>query len=332
MTCKRDKLFDLIKGYTMILVVLGHGINQIMSNGLSNNFIWSLLYKAIYLFHMPLMFCVSGYLSGYSSTKSKKESILKDVISLYVPYLWLVYALLGERIVASRLWGIEGETKIDLSCWGLLSRFIHADGIAWFILSLFLVKVIVKLVSDFLSCKVLIVCSFVIVGLMNQMFPDYVYLVAYMPCYIVGYALKNCGWKKPSLLINCCGMLFLVGLFLNEFFGKGNILGENFAGMLVMFFLLEFSSVLADVKFVRLCGEKSMVLYLVHGVTNYPVFYGLMILTKNSLFIISLYTIITLLLFKLIVTMYTNFGFFAWVEYFFYPYKLYIRVHGKRKS
>lgn len=93
----RIKTFDQIKGLVMILVILEHGVYFIYNYGISDNNIYRIVDKDILLFHMPLMFCVSGYLAGFNR-KNKVQSLIKDFVSLYIPYLFLVYLFLLERI------------------------------------------------------------------------------------------------------------------------------------------------------------------------------------------------------------------------------------------
>lgn len=61
---QRNTFLDLIKGFTIILVVLGHCIQEGSGNDFSAQTLYfsDKLYQFIYSFHMPLFAMVSGYL------------------------------------------------------------------------------------------------------------------------------------------------------------------------------------------------------------------------------------------------------------------------------
>lgn len=50
---------DSLKGWLMILVVLGHVIQTLMQEGCNDNHLWNLIYS----FHMPAFMAVSGWLA-----------------------------------------------------------------------------------------------------------------------------------------------------------------------------------------------------------------------------------------------------------------------------
>ena len=55
---------DALKGFLMILVVLGHSIQAVVQDGCYNNHLWNLIYSV----HMPAFIAVSGYLA-YGKTR-----------------------------------------------------------------------------------------------------------------------------------------------------------------------------------------------------------------------------------------------------------------------
>lgn len=72
---------DNIKGFAILLVVLGHCI-QFSNPKFDDDF----LFRFIYSFHMPLFFMVSGYVSCKIQF-SWKETIRKRLYQLMLPYL-----------------------------------------------------------------------------------------------------------------------------------------------------------------------------------------------------------------------------------------------------
>ena len=103
----RIHYWDNIKGFLILLVVLGHLLEQIPDGKTS------ILYKLIYLFHMPLFVFCSGYLANYSPQKTVKRLLIPYVIlqilccictfqkvQLTTPFwiLWYLLALAVWRI------------------------------------------------------------------------------------------------------------------------------------------------------------------------------------------------------------------------------------------
>lgn len=88
MSQNRDITFDMMKGIGIILVIIGH---------LAHGFGW--LVPAIYTFHMPLFFILSGY---FYKEKKITELLHRDFRSLLVPYLLvtattIIYGILVEH-------------------------------------------------------------------------------------------------------------------------------------------------------------------------------------------------------------------------------------------
>jgi len=72
--------FDNLKGFAILLVVLGHCIQQCDSEGS-----YQFLYNLIYAFHMPLFMAVSGFF-GYKSNVEILQVTKKKFLRLMVPY------------------------------------------------------------------------------------------------------------------------------------------------------------------------------------------------------------------------------------------------------
>ena len=72
----RIQYIDVLRGFAIILVVLGHALEK---NGYSDSF----LHNIIYSFHMPLFFCISGFVTMYS-WKLDKGAHITD----YFRYIW----------------------------------------------------------------------------------------------------------------------------------------------------------------------------------------------------------------------------------------------------
>lgn len=138
----RDTFLDFIRGFGMILVVLGHTISVYQS--------------FIYLFHVPLFFIVSGIL--FKRTNSIRLDLLKKWKRLYLPNLkyGILFSLLHNVFVR---WGIYpldtfyavpdfSKSIMKIFCWGNE----QLGGAMWFLRSLFFAYCL-YLIYSFLRCK-----------------------------------------------------------------------------------------------------------------------------------------------------------------------------------
>ncbi|WP_152362226.1 acyltransferase family protein [Microlunatus speluncae] len=98
----RDASLDNAKAILIVLVVLGHAIEEVPKDELIEG-----LYRAIYLFHMPAFALITGYLSR--RFQASVGSYLKLLGTLLVPYL--VFQVGHAAIVG---WLDEKPIAIDL--------------------------------------------------------------------------------------------------------------------------------------------------------------------------------------------------------------------------
>lgn len=116
---------DNLKGFLIILVILGHCIEY----G-TESFDENTLFKIIYSFHMPLFFMISGYLS-YKEPLNWISSVKRRGYQLLVPYV---------------LWGV------GICLWHkypLLDMIVDPGKILWFIWCLFYICLITYTIEVF---------------------------------------------------------------------------------------------------------------------------------------------------------------------------------------
>ena len=129
---KRLIWVDLVKGFLMILVVIGHYPGELDFP----------LATYIYWFHMPAFFILSGlFFKPILEKGLTKQAIYKRFMQLIVPYLFFLVAITMIR------YGIEiGSGNMDVSWYlndllklGMGGRFARgAYGVFWFVTTLFL--------------------------------------------------------------------------------------------------------------------------------------------------------------------------------------------------
>ncbi|MGP8153643.1 MAG: acyltransferase family protein, partial [Smithella sp.] len=82
----RDQTIDAIKGFTIILVVLGHAIQRNIINSESN-----IISCLISSFHMHLFMFLSGYLIAQSISKPRYKWLFKRFVRLILPFfVWSI--------------------------------------------------------------------------------------------------------------------------------------------------------------------------------------------------------------------------------------------------
>ena len=79
---ERAILLDALRGFAIILVVLGHAIQSSFVDYDNNPF-----FRIIYSFHMPLFMFLSGYVS-YASFDGTINKLVRRFRSLIIPFLF----------------------------------------------------------------------------------------------------------------------------------------------------------------------------------------------------------------------------------------------------
>ncbi len=121
---------DFIKGYAILLVILGHCIQYNITNGFDNN----IIFRYIYSFHMPLFMLVSGYITKYMSNIDFKHFLTKKTKHLIVPFL--SWAIIGCLIYNRNIITTIKKLFFDPSNGGL-----------WFLTTLFSLSLIICILN-----------------------------------------------------------------------------------------------------------------------------------------------------------------------------------------
>lgn len=136
---ERNVLLDVLKGFTIVLVVLGHSIQYVQINNFDEIF----LFRLIYSFHMPLFMFVSGYVSFKTFDGSFKK-LIKRFKSLIIPFwAWFLFSFSFSAL----MFFFKGEGMPSLM-YSLKSVLKSPDYGLWFLWVLFLNYIVL-----FLSLK-----------------------------------------------------------------------------------------------------------------------------------------------------------------------------------
>lgn len=148
----RIKEVDIAKGVGILLVVIGHLIDQFDVEG-------QIVYRFIYLFHMPLFF----FLSGMFFREEEKFSVffIKKFKRLFVPFalanlFFFAVEMTRAYILGDRYDGSLGWVSLPYSVFGLgtvPSMLVHST---WFILALFRIYILYWLLDKLLGNRKLL--------------------------------------------------------------------------------------------------------------------------------------------------------------------------------
>jgi len=88
MNKERNELIDSLKGFAILLVILGHAVQYNLPNSFDNH----PLFRFIYSFHMPLFMFLSGYVSCISFKGSNKQ-LISRLRTLLLPFCsWFLFS------------------------------------------------------------------------------------------------------------------------------------------------------------------------------------------------------------------------------------------------
>lgn len=129
---QRNIQTDVLRGIGILLVVLGHNWLVLQNK--------EFMFRAIYAFHMPLFFFISGLFIKsnegiISASKKKIASIVKPYISVCI-FVSLTYWLAKGKLEQDVLWGIlygNGNTLIWPWLWFLPCLFVSSFAATCFV-------------------------------------------------------------------------------------------------------------------------------------------------------------------------------------------------------
>lgn len=189
----RNKVIDIVKGIGIIFIVIWH-IDGVV--GSETNFLLSVRYF-VNQFHVPLFFFISGLF--FKSNETWAIFLLKKLRRLYIPFvisniLFLIAEFLlriqFEDVVIGNFlkWGVK------IIC-GL--SWTNLGGATWFLLALFRICIIYKLMS-YIKSQFGILCISVIISIISIWAPvDFCIrnTLYYIVFYSIGAYVTSCGFK-----------------------------------------------------------------------------------------------------------------------------------------
>lgn len=182
---ERDPYWDNAKAILVALVVVGHAIQPAAANEQVGA---DVLYRWIYLFHMPAFVLVSGYLAA--SLNRRRAGLL--VVGLVVPYLIFQGAQAVERAM------LDGE-RPDLT------RLLVPRWTLWFLVAMVLWRLstpvwfALRPVVAVLGAVALAVVAGLGSGVGHVLALDDTF--GYLPFFVGGLLLRERGWRPPNTTV-----------------------------------------------------------------------------------------------------------------------------------
>lgn len=263
-TTARNTKIDLIKGFLIISVILGHAIPGDVNSVISRYLIYS--------FHMPMFFGISGYLFN----TDKKLKPLKYVERIIIPYVIaaLVYFVLNLDYKA----GFNAVELVKSFIFGF--SWYHLWYVISYLLIVFLFTAVKKIpmwikligfLAIFLIAKInydqLATNSNTVVRLVFNAVKPNNFLF-----FVIGNALRDFEFKKPFVKALSILAVFMLGLRVYFFYCSGNIYIETvhylLMNVVLLFLLTAFvkSDVNIRIKPIEDIGKDSLFFYLYHMV------------------------------------------------------------------
>ena len=332
----RYNSIDTIRAIAIIFVVIGHVIDIMQIRNRLTNEIWQIVYDAIYTFHMPMFFVVSGFVECINRKNiGIKDSLVKNIISLYVPYVVFNFVYWLERALAGVLFNVQMVEGAEKTWSEILPLFYMGKGPSWFILALLLIKTVFHIfdyyLSDVWANLILFICfAAYYLGVAKGTFWSW---LSYGIFFVVGYYLSKylCYVEKKKYLVGTASLLMLV-LGIKSFVKNGLSLEVKvLVGISVTVILFLILHKKEKKSWCYLLGQNSMVVLMVHwivqGIMEVVIFNVLNISSAGVGMIMLI--ISQLIIAVLVIYSYKNVKILYWIEYFFYPWKLWTKKASK---
>lgn len=225
---------DIAKCIGIYLMIIGHG--PLLEDTFGR--------IVIYSFHMPLFFSLSGYL--YKPT-SFRETIKKDWQRLLIPYLYLNTIGLIFWIICHPF-EINAESilsRIFAVFLGLgynTSYFIPVLTPTWFIIALFLIRIVMSLVIKHISYAIIlsIIVSLILTNTYDTLLPIDSAIMA-LPFFCFGYIARTSTYyifnKSNTRLIVYMLLSFLLLLIVSYLNGRVDICTAKYGSNIFLFYI-----------------------------------------------------------------------------------------------
>lgn len=269
---KHIESIDMLKGITIILVVIGHAVQGVVSSqhltiNTEYNSIF-ILKQIIYGFHMPLFFIIAGLFINSWIKRSFKEAILQKIFRLMVPYfIWSAITAIAMQFANNYTNNGLGINEFLLSPIVPFSQY-------WFLYVLFFIHIIYYVLVNIRMCngKLLFLLVSITACLLNPLINNIWIMVFFsIGSYILDFIdLRQFKCNKiilPTIVFLLTNMIYVIILYIDNyilnyyFWFITSIVGSGFI-FLVSYYSINKINLIKNI----LCffGKKSMEIYCLH--------------------------------------------------------------------
>ena len=319
----RDIYVDSLRGLAVIFVVLGHALgwfNEIKFTRIISSLVYS--------FHVPLLFMIAGYVSGISRKKLNfRDYVIKNFIDLYIPCMFFSYLQFACNKFVFASFNPAGFRVPDYHELYTIP-FIGFKNY-WFLCTLFFVKVLDKIFSfnEKINYVLWLIISAVIINF-RGIVPEFLTQFYYGLYFCAGKILERSRFIIHTkifygvIFILLASILFADGIDLGRLSPLRTVIAVCMSlGLFIIFHALKI-----DNKFLVLCGVNSMVIYTIHNFIAAPLRIICRLSGINTPILMLIFCFAMAVLIPLfIVKLYKKYKFLRWIEYIFYPGKLFAK-------
>lgn len=209
---KRIEWIDYLKAFACFLVVLGHLLQSLQKINIDSNLnISSFLIWFIYLFHMPLFMCMSGFLycknkKDFSWNEYKKFEI-KKIINLTIPYIFFYLLSLFINILFSS--SVNTPKGIN----ELIGIFNNPMAPYWFLYTLLSIFIVIPLIEKILKKDYLVFTILSIFKILSLFIKTNIFFIdsimEYGIYFYIGAFIKEKNTKNNKLLISILAITYI---------------------------------------------------------------------------------------------------------------------------
>lgn len=278
---KRLSWIDVLKGLGMVLVMFAHASLP------------DAIRKYIYTFHLPLFFCISGYLFSLRKYDTFIQFVKAKSKTLLVPYLAFSLFNYLFYLLFSRFANTVAENPLK-PFWGIFvgvrgTEWTICNGTLWFVLALFISEIllylIIKLTKDDNRKISLILILFSVLGYCYNVFIG-IKLLWNIDVSLVAVTFVGMGYLIKKLdLINKVDNYINVIIFmvLNLVFGTLNTEINMFSGIYGNYIYFYLASITGTIGMILICkkvksskilefiGQNTFVYLAIHQYVVYSV-------------------------------------------------------------
>lgn len=267
-SCKRLDYLDVVKGFGIILVVLGHiyAWNPSINRGIVVTWIYS--------FHMPLFFIVSGILIKYKNNFNTKSFIISRVKNILIPYI--IFSLCNA-LVKIILYGFN----INAFILDIIYTFTLIGVDMWFLQALFLAEVLFILFKNNIKNRYIRILFISILFIFSLFITkENRFALQFVSRVFISLGFVTIGYYSYEMLnkvnIPLLGLVTLLGIQIilskyNGFVDLNNLVFnsrvlyilDSILGAITI--ILIFKKINLNNKFIKYCGMNSLLIFVTHG-------------------------------------------------------------------